>query len=882
MRMAGDDKERTVCAAVDSEHGGNIAALAGRAGCAPRQIIDFSASINPLGPPECLRMLVNRSIEKLVHYPDPQGKGLVSVLSSVLGVDEDQLVVANGSTEIIYTLPRILGCARAVIPVPSYLDYARACRMAGVATVPVQLAEADGFRLDFSQLAGLLQENDLVLLGRPNNPTGVSFGAADLLELAAAHPATFFAVDESFFDFIAGESGLLANPMAPNLIVFRSLTKFYAIPGLRLGFAAAAPETAAVLRGQVMPWTVNTMAQEVGRGMLGERDYAEQSRAFTRERRVEMQQMLSAIPLLKVFPGEANYLLLKLDGTDLTAARLADKLLLSGPRHLAIRVCDNFAGLDQRFFRVAVRDQEENELLCQALAQELGRRRCKIVKAKKKTPALMLQGTSSNAGKSVLTAALCRILLQDGYRVAPFKAQNMSLNSFVTRNGEEMGRAQVVQAQACRLDPDVRMNPVLLKPSSDVGSQIIINGRVVDHMSVADYIAFKPLARQAALNAYDSLAAEYDVMVIEGAGSPAEVNLKKHDIVNMAMARHAAAPVLLVGDIDRGGVFASFIGTMEVMAEWERRLIVGYLVNRFRGQESLLSDAYAYLEQFTGKPVLGTIPYIREHGLPEEDSVSFKAGWHENVKKRRDGAHVTIAVIDLPHISNFTDFEPFLAEPDVHLRIIRTEAELAAAQPELAALILPGSKNVVADFNYLRQSGMDERIRRIADLQEVEIIGVCGGFQMLGRNIEDPLRIESDGRGHATLGLLAMTTTMAAEKTLARQNAVHLPSGAPVHGYEIHHGRTISECEPILRLEDGTAEGAVSTDGRIWGTYLHGIFDDDTFRRRFIDTLRTRKKIEPLGRVAAAYDLEPAFERLAGIVRESIDMKQIYAIMGLL
>ncbi|HER62989.1 MAG TPA: cobyric acid synthase, partial [Desulfobacteraceae bacterium] len=722
MLMAVDDKENNADAAGGSSHGGNIAALAERAGCAPGQIIDFSASINPLGPPEGLRMLINRSIEKLVHYPEPHGKGLVAVLSSVLGLNEDQLVVANGSTEIIYTLPRILGCARAVIPVPSYLDYERACRMAGVATVQVQLAEADGFQLDFSELAGLLQEKDLVFLGRPNNPTGVSFVAEDLLELAAAHPATFFAVDESFFDFIAGESGLLTNPMAPNLIVFRSLTKFYAIPGLRLGFAAAAPETAALMRGQVMPWTVNTIAQEVGRGILGDCDYAEQSRAYTRERRLEMQQMLSTIPLLNVFPGEANYLLLKLDRADVSAARLADKLLLSGPCRLAVRVCENFAGLDQQFFRVAVRGKEENELLCQALARELSQGRRTIHRPKKKTPALMLQGTSSNAGKSVLTAALCRILLQDGFRVAPFKAQNMSLNSFVTRDGEEMGRAQVVQAQACRLDPDVRMNPVLLKPSSDVGSQIIVNGRVVDHMSVADYIAFKPLARQAALNAYDLLAAEYDVVVIEGAGSPAEVNLKKHDIVNMAMARHAEAPVLLVGDIDRGGVFASFIGTMEVMAEWERRLIAGYLVNRFRGQESLLSDAYTYLEHFTGKPVLGTIPYMREHGLPEEDSVSFKAGWHENVEKESDGAHVTIAVIDLPHISNFTDFEPFLAEPDVRLRVIRTEAELAAAQPELAALILPGSKNVISDFNYLRQSGMVERIRRIADLKEVEII----------------------------------------------------------------------------------------------------------------------------------------------------------------
>ncbi|MDH4320943.1 MAG: cobyric acid synthase, partial [Desulfobulbaceae bacterium] len=242
------------------------------------------------------------------------------------------------------------------------------------------------------------------------------------------------------------------------------------------------------------------------------------------------------------------------------------------------------------------------------------------------TPAIMLQGTCSNAGKSVLTAALCRILLQDGYRVAPFKAQNMSLNSFVTRDGLEMGRAQVVQAQAARLDPDVRMNPILLKPSSDVGSQVIVNGRPVGNMCVADYVRYKPTAFAAALNAYASLAAENDVMVLEGAGSPAEVNLKAHDIVNMAMAREANAKVLLVGDIDRGGVFASFVGTIEVLDQWERDLIAGYVVNRFRGDKTLLADAFTYMLQKTGKPVLGTVDYLKNLGLPEEDSVSFKEG----------------------------------------------------------------------------------------------------------------------------------------------------------------------------------------------------------------------------------------------------------------
>ncbi|MDH3329848.1 MAG: cobyric acid synthase [Desulfobulbaceae bacterium] len=877
--MSPNSKNQKAARAENTCHGGNLMALSAKTGLPPERIIDFSASINPLGPPEYLRKVISRSVEQIIHYPDPHGHGLLSVLASTLAVDTSQLLVANGSTEIIYALPRALDCTRAVIPVPSYLDYERACRMAGLETVQVPLTEEKGFQVNFSQLAGLLRPRDLVFLGRPNNPTGVSFAAVDLLQMVADHPDTWFAVDESFIEFIDGTCELMSRKMAPNLIVFRSLTKFYAIPGLRLGFAAAESKTAAMLKNHLLPWTVNTIAQAAGKELLVDKQFGELTRSYVRKRRVELQRMLARINGLKVFPGEANFLLVKLEKSALTAEQMADRLLLSSPYPIAIRNCDNFAGLDHCFFRVAVRRKKENELLCQLLARELEAAGSTIRRYSRKTPAIMLQGTSSNAGKSVLTAALGRIFLQDGFRVAPFKAQNMSLNSFVTRDGGEMGRAQVVQAQACRLDPDVRMNPVLLKPSSDIGSQVIVNGRVVGNMSVSDYISFKPQAKEAAFSAYDSLAAEHEVIVLEGAGSPAEVNLKSHDIVNMTMARYAEAPVVLVGDIDRGGVFASFVGTMEVMAEWERHLVAGFLVNRFRGQASLLTDAYKYVFEFTGKPVLGTIPYIKEHGLPEEDSVSFKAGFYEKV--RPDEVHVTIAVIDLPHISNFTDVEPFLAEPDVHLRIIRNDAELAAALPEMSALILPGSKNVIADLAYLRQSGLARRIGQMSIQGNLEVVGICGGFQMLGRKIEDPFRIESDGEEIEGLGVLEMTTTLAEEKTLARQRALHLPSRLKVHGYEIHHGLTTAACKKVLRMENGSEDGAVSVNNRAWGTYLHGIFDEDTFRRWFIDKLRIGKNIEPLNRVVAPYDLEPAFDRLADIVRNSMDIEKLYTIMGL-
>lgn len=313
---------------------------------------------------------------------------------------------------------------------------------------------------------------------------------------------------------------------------------------------------------------------------------------------------------------------------------------------------------------------------------------------KSPTPALMLQGTSSNAGKSILTAAFCRILLQDGYRVAPFKAQNMALNSHVTADGLELGRAQAVQAAACRLDVDVRMNPVLLKPNSDTGSQVVVMGRPVGNMRVREYMAYKPVAFDAARAAYDSLAADVDVMVLEGAGSPAEVNLKAHDIVNMAMARHAEAKVLLVGDIDRGGVFASLVGTMELLDPWERDLVAGFVLNKFRGDATLLSPAYDVVTGRTGKPFLGVVPWLHDLGLPDEDSVSFRetlAGRAPDVPA--GGGMLDIVLVDLPHISNFTDLDALRREPDVAVRVVRSPEQLGSPD----AIILPGSKNTLGD-----------------------------------------------------------------------------------------------------------------------------------------------------------------------------------------
>jgi cobyric acid synthase CobQ/L-threonine-O-3-phosphate decarboxylase len=852
-------------------HGGNLRRLAEISGRPEEEILDFSANVNPVGFPEWFRPLIDAQISRLRHYPDPDCSQLVNAAAKHYGVPTAEIMIGNGSTELLYLLPRALKISRALIPVPSYADYARAVRLEGGTVEPLPLREEDGFAPDLPELEKHLRENDAVFLGQPNNPTGLLYDAAVIRNLARRHPKTMWIIDEAFMDFVEKPDSLTRDRPS-NVAVLLSLTKIFAMPGLRLGCAIADRGVIVRLREIQPPWSVNAVAQAVGAVALHDDNYLDSTRHYVREMRARLIAGLQALPGLTVYPGQANFLLVRLDRRHGDAPALASKLLSDG---LAIRVCDNYEGLDQRFFRIAVRTETENDRLIDAVQRSLGI--AKGGSARRKTPSIMFQGTSSNAGKSVLTAALCRILLQDGYRVAPFKAQNMSLNSFVTLDGGEMGRAQVVQAQACRLDADVRMNPVLLKPSTDTGAQVILNGKPVGNMSVGEYIRYKPQAFEAVKAAYDSLAAESDVMVLEGAGSPAEVNLKHHDIVNMAMARHAGARVLLVGDIDRGGVFASFVGTLEVLSEWERELVAGFVVNRFRGNEDLLHDALEYTRRHTGRPVLGVIPYLRALGIPEEDSVEFKSGALDD-RKPASTDTVEIVVVDLAHISNFTDFDALRIEPDVRLRVARSPFDIG--QPD--ALILPGSKNVIGDLEFLRHNQFEPKIAELARSGKTEIVGICGGFQMLGADIGDPYKVESLSPTVQGFGLLDIATEMATEKTLTRAKATHIESNLPIQGYEIHHGRSRMErVQPLVRRSDGEIIGARSASGMIWGTYLHGVFDADEFRRWFIDRLRVRRGLPAIGKATVKYDLEPALDRLAEAVRAKLNLGEVYRLMGL-
>jgi adenosylcobyric acid synthase len=465
--------------------------------------------------------------------------------------------------------------------------------------------------------------------------------------------------------------------------------------------------------------------------------------------------------------------------------------------------------------------------------------------------------------------------------VAPFKAQNMSNNSFVTTEGGEMGRAQAFQAQACGIEPRVDMNPVLLKPSSETGAQVVVLGKAVNVMSAREYHAYQPHLLAIIQESFQRLLQEHDIVVIEGAGSPAEINLRPFDIVNMAMARMASAPVILVGDINLGGVFAWLVGTLELLTVEERALVKAFIINKFRGDISLLYDGLEFLENKTGKKVLGVLPWVKDLAVAEEDGLpdsKWKGPWVQ------DPAKLQVQVILLPHISNSTDFESLELEPDVGLRYLAETPPPGEPLPDL--LIIPGSKSTMADLAYLRASGLAEYICRCRE-SGAFVVGICGGYQMLGRELLDPLGVESSTASMEGLGLLDSTTTFAPKKTTQQVRARSLDGEEEVLGYEIHMGQThcLQPTQPLFRItsEGGEAsdrfDGAVSADGSVWGTYLHGVFDAPVFRRRILNDLRLRRSWAPLPPGSISQSAK-ALDSLATLVREHLDLAVLEQILN--
>ncbi|MDD5093290.1 MAG: cobyric acid synthase [Dehalococcoidia bacterium] len=497
---------------------------------------------------------------------------------------------------------------------------------------------------------------------------------------------------------------------------------------------------------------------------------------------------------------------------------------------------------------------------------------------------LMIQGTGSSVGKSIMVAALCRIMHQDGFRVAPYKSQNMALNSFVTRDGGEMGRAQVVQAEAAGIEPTVDMNPVLLKPEADARAQVVVMGKPFTTTSAYDYYKLTPELFPIVEKSLNRLRDEYDIVIIEGAGSPAEINLRRFEIVNMSIAKLAQAPVLLVGDIDKGGVFAQLMGTVVLLEEEEASLLKGFIINKFRGDVSILKPGLDYLEERTSIPVLGVVPYYHDIMINEEDSI-----YREPISEWDRKTGIDIAVVHLPRISNSTDFEPLQQEAGVRVRYITMPWQMD--NPDL--IIIPGSKSTISDLSHIKGTGLASAIVEKAR-SGTPVIGICGGFQMLGWRIDDPERIESEHSQVEGLGLLDIVTDFESAKTthqikakiVAGKGLFRGLEGETLTGYEIHMGQsrrgsTAPAFEIIQRSdsEKSHPDGAVGNEGMIFGTYLHGLFDNERFRRALLRNIKPSYEIS-----GAPPDLpsgDEQYNKLADLVRQSLDIERIYQICGL-
>lgn len=503
-----------------------------------------------------------------------------------------------------------------------------------------------------------------------------------------------------------------------------------------------------------------------------------------------------------------------------------------------------------------------------------------------KAEALAVLGTGSDVGKSVLVAGICRLLLRAGIHLAPFKAQNMSLNSFVTPEGGEIGRAQALQAAACGIPPHVDMNPILLKPESDRCSQVVVHGRVFGKQEASAYFDGRRKLWPVVTESYSRLASQYEMIVIEGAGSAAEVNLRQQDLVNWPVVQMADAQVLLVADIDRGGVFAQILGTLDLLEPHERDRICGIVINKFRGDTELFAEGVRFLESRGGIPVLGVVPYLRDLMLDQEDSLDHLS----NQEKPFSSDRVNIAVVLLPHMSNFTDFNILSAEEDVALRYVRTPAKIADAD----IIIIPGTKSTTSDLSYLREKGFESLLDTHLKTER-ELVGICGGYQMLGLKIADPDHVEQGGVHHG-LGYLDVETTLKGTKwtTLveARPTADFMREACLVHGYEIHMGITRRlnglpcfsvtvqdrNVHALTATKEESSDGTVRQDGRVWGTYIHGVFDESGFRRNWLNRARQRKRLPPLEAIVSrmvSARFRNELDRWADHVAHHIDMPHL-------
>ena len=857
-----------------------------------------------------LKTFLSSRLEVIGTYPEPEPKALESLIAERSGVGEDCVLVTSGATEAIYMIAEAWKSSTYEIPQPTFSEYADAC-----------------------VAFGLQQGNEGTLwLCNPNNPTGTVLPKSEVMRLAAS--SRVLILDQSYEDYTLEPLLSPAEAVeAGNILQLHSLTKTYCIPGLRIGYVVGAATLIEKLRRRLRPWSVNALAIEAASWLMKNDVHVLPDLTAYLAEAQRLREAIHALDGISVVPTQTNFMLCRLDERlGITAATLKERL--ASEHGILIRDASNFEGLTPYHFRVAAQTKEEDDLLIKSLrslTQDVlplpsSREGSGYSKESTSPPLqqlstpisfqregggealrpIMLAGTGSDVGKSVIATALCRIFLQDGYHPAPFKAQNMALNSYATPEGLEIGRAQAVQAEAARIPCHTDMNPLLLKPQSDHTSQVVLNGKPVGNRDAYDFWRRRPAPASIGLDknapassqlslgrenldfraevcaAFDRLSVRYNPIVMEGAGSISELNLRETDIVNLPMARHADAAVILVADIDRGGVFASVYGSIALQAAEDRARIKGIIINKFRGDLRLFDDGRHLLEDICGVPVLGVIPYFKDIHIEEEDSVSL-AG------KSKQAAHgrVNIAVVMLRHLSNFTDFDALEQDTRVHLYYTNNVDEISKAD----IIIMPGSKSTLDDLGELRRNGVAEAIQR-AYRDGKMVIGICGGYQMMGIEVCDPNHVEGDIERLPGLGLLPTTTTMSGEKVTRQVKFSCTNIGQPLpslsgedeggfSAYEIHMGETRpfgdAPSQPFALLDDGRQDGYYVSD-RCWGTYLHGVLDNASIVDTLLAPFAERLSAEAQPFDYAAFK-EEQYNRLADHVRKHLDMDKLYEIM---
>jgi adenosylcobyric acid synthase len=871
-------------------HGDDAARVARALGLAVSDVLDLATSLNPVAPR--LDRIVASALSELHRYPDPQAA--TELLAAAIGVSAEQVLLTNGGAEAIALVASEHGPGEVVEP--EFSLYRR--------HLPTVAKGAPRWR------------------SNPHNPSGSLAGPS---EAAAVW-------DEAFYPLATGS--WTRGDVATGATVLGSLTKLFACPGLRLGYVLGDPSLLARLAERQPRWSVNGLACAALPKMLDLADLHAWQRLVAGLR--EDLRAVLATAGLEAEPSDANFVLVR------EAAGLRDRLAREG---IVVRDCTSF-GLPGAV-RIAVPGSEGLERLERALARVTGAsmegssrlspqsaRLPQMMAARSVEPdiapredmakgggqgrvhrrapsgpltgALHVCGTASDAGKSLIVTGLCRLLARDGVRVAPFKAQNMSLNSFATAAGHEIGRAQAIQALAAGIAPEVAMNPILLKPTSERRSQVVVAGRPVAELDAAEYQATKRHRYwPTVLRSLGELRERFDVVICEGAGSPAEINLLDGDLVNLALAEAASIPAILVGDIERGGVFAALFGTVELLPARLRCLVGGYVINKFRGDPSLLRSGIEELEVRTGIPLVGVVPYTEGIFIDAEDSLGLESVLRHSAAHDRPagaGAALEVAVVKLPHLSNFTDLDALALEAGVTLRLVASPDELG--DPDL--IVLPGSKATVDDLDWLRRSGLASRICEESRRHGGPgVLGICAGYQMLGEEIFD--EVESRRGRVVGLGLLPVETTFLGEKLTRPRTGRAL--GTEVAGYEIRQGRPVrrdgppgslgwvampppdaaplagtpggdsgSKASSFLLLEDGFGteeEGVMSKDGRLYGTNLHGLFDSDQFRAAFLGKVARRRGKSFVARASFAGARAEQIDRVADLVEEHVDMSAV-------